>query len=351
MGNNQKSILLVGLFISEENKHLILRSSSDRLAELYQKHGINVIKASTKVGKIARLWNTISIIFFNRKKFDIALVPLFGGLSLVLEDIVTRFLKLLNKKVVLIVRGGAIPEKMKTQAKYYLPTLKRSDVVVSPSGFTLSSLKQYGIDCLLIENVINLTEYTFNNKQTFRPKLFWMRTFEDVYNPEMAVRVAAILNKKYSDFSMVMAGHDRGSLQMVKDLCKSLHLSDKIQFYGYIDNDEKNKFARELDFYICTNRIDNAPVSLTEVMALGMPIVTVNSGGIPFLVTDKVNALMVDLDDDEAMANAIVSVVENPMKGNQLIQNGLSYSRQFGENAVMIKWNKLFHQLGYQSQN
>ena len=351
MNKNQKNILLVGLFISEKNKHLILRSSSDRLAELYQKHGIGVVKASTKVGKIARLWDTAAIIIKNRKNFDIAIVPLFGGLSLVLEDIITRLLKLLNKKVILIVRGGAIPEKMKTQAKYYLPTLKRSDVVVSPSGFTLSSLKEYGIDCLLIENVINLHEYTFNNKQSFRPKLFWMRTFEDIYNPEMAIRVAVILNKKYNDFTMVMAGHDRGSLQMVKDLSQSLGLADKVQFYGYIQNDEKNKFAHDLDFYICTNRIDNAPVSLTEVMALGMPIVTVNSGGIPFLVTDKVNALMVDLDDDEAMANAIVSIVENPMIGQQLIKNGLQYSKQFGEESVMIKWNQLFNQLGYQHQN
>ena len=351
MSEKQQSILLVGLFLSEENKHLILRSSSDRLAELYQKHGINVIKASTKVSRLARLWDTASIIIKNRKNFDIAMVPLFGGLSLVLEDIITRLLKLLNKKIILVVRGGAIPEKMKTQAKFYVPTLRRSDVVVSPSGFTLSSLKEYGIDCLLIENVINLSEYKFNNKQSFRPKLFWMRTFEDVYNPEMAVRVGAILNKKYNDFSMVMAGHDRGSLQMVKDLTQSLNLEDKIQFYGYIQNEDKNRFAEELDFYVCTNRIDNAPVSLTEVMALGMPIVTVNSGGIPFLVTNDVNALMVNLDDDEAMANAIVSIVENPLIGQKLIKNGLEYSKQFGENSVMVKWNQLFSNLGYQHQN
>ena len=85
MSEKQQSILLVGLFLSEENKHLILRSSSDRLAELYQKHGINVIKASTKVSRLARLWDTASIIIKNRKNFDIAMVPLFGGLSLVLE--------------------------------------------------------------------------------------------------------------------------------------------------------------------------------------------------------------------------------------------------------------------------
>lgn len=351
MDNDKKRILVLGLFITEKNKHLILRSSSDRLAELYSKHNIPVITASGKVGRLARLWDTMAIIFNRRKEYDIALLPIFGGLSLVLESIITRLLKLLNKKIILVIRGGAIPEKMKTQAKYYLPILKRGNVVVSPSGFTKSDLKGYGIDSLLIENVINLQDYHFNDKKTFRPKLFWMRTFEDVYNPEMAVRVAAILSKKYDDFKMVMAGHDKGSLQMVKDLTHSLNLDTKIEFHGYIQNDQKNIFAQELDFYICTNRIDNAPVSLTEVMALGMPIVTVNSGGIPFLVTNNENALMVNLDDDQAMADSISKIVEEPQTGQRLVKNGLEYSKTFGEEPVMKKWKSLFGELGFSQKN
>lgn len=350
MEKTKKSIVLIGLFVTEENKHLILRSSADRLAELFQKHNIPVISTSAKVGRLPRLFDTVLTLINRRRDYDIVVMPIFGGLSLVLESILTRVLKMLNKKVILVMRGGAIPEKMITQSKYYIPVLRRCHVIVSPSGFIQSDLKKYGLESIFIQNVINLLDYKFNDKKIFRPRLFWMRTFEDVYNPEMAVRVAAIMLKRYPDFKMVMAGHDKGSLQMVKDLAKTLQVEDKIIFQGYIQNDEKNKLAEELDFYICTNRIDNAPVSLTEVMALGMPIVTVNSGGIPFLVTHNENALMVPLDDDMAMADALSSIIENPELGYKLVKNGLEYSRSFGEEPVMKKWKNLFDQLGF-SQN
>ena len=347
MNDKLKKILIIGLFLSEQNKQKILRSSADRLAELLTKNAIPVITVSTKVGRLARLWDTVAIIIKYRKQYDIAIVPLFGGLSLILEHIITILLKILKKTTVIVVRGGAIPDKMKTQSRYYLPVLKRADVIVSPSAFTRSCFAAYGIECTLIENVVNLKNYHFNKKEFFRPHLFWMRTFEDIYNPEMAVRLAAILAKQYPTFKMVMAGYDHGSLRMAKELAETLNVSDKIEFRGYIENDEKNKYAAELDFYICTNRIDNAPVSFIEVMALGMPIITVNSGGIPYLVTDKVNALMVNLDDDQAMADCINSIIERPELGQTLARNGSEFSKQFGEEPVLMKWTNLFMQLGY----
>lgn len=345
--NKQKKILIIGLFVSEKNKHKILRSSADRLAELFIKNKIPVITVSTKVGRLPRLTDTIAAIIKYRNEYDIAIVPLFGGLSLIFEHIITLLLKFLKKTIVIVVRGGAIPDKMKTQSKYYLPVLHRANVIVSPSAFTQLNFKTFGIECTVIENVVNLKNYQFKKKETFRPYLFWMRTFEDVYNPEMAVRLAAILSKKYRDFKMVMAGYDHGSLHMVKELAATLNVTDKIEFRGYIENDQKNKYAAELDFYICTNRIDNAPVSFIEVMALGLPIITVNSGGIPYLVTHNQSALIVKLDDDQAMADCISSVIERPELGQALVKNGLEFSKAFDEGPVMKKWNRLFNELGF----
>ncbi len=88
----EKKILIIGLFISEENKHLILRSSADRLAELFTKNQIPIITVSTKVGRLPRLLDTVATIIKQRKEYDIALLPLFGGLSLVLEHILTLHL-------------------------------------------------------------------------------------------------------------------------------------------------------------------------------------------------------------------------------------------------------------------
>ena len=142
-----------------------------------------------------------------------------------------------------------------------------------------------------------------------------------------------------------MAGYDRGMLQQTKDFAAQLGLLDAVSFPGYISNEQKNRFARELDIYICTNKIDNAPISIIEMMALGMPIVTVDSGGIPFLVQHGHDCLMVRSGDSHAMAEKIVYLMNHPDVVQELAENARKSAKRFGEEAVMEKWEALFKQL------
>ncbi len=349
MSKQSNTIFIVGLFLSEKNKGKIMRTAADQLAELLCKYGYDVITTSSVLNKIARLIDTLFSIIRHSRKYKIAIVPLYGTFgSYVWETSATILLKLLGKKVIMVVHGGSIPERMKQQASRYLIPLKKADIVACPSNFILTALREHQVESRLIENVINLQDYHFQQKKSFRPKLLWMRTIEDIYNPEMAVRVASILAKKYPDFRLVMAGYDRGALAMTKALATTLGVMDKIEFPGYITNEQKNQFAKELDFYICTNKIDNAPVSLIEMMALGMPVITVNSGGIPFLITDGYNGRMVNLDDDQAMANAIIDIIEDPMQGITITTNGLAFAHRFDETAVIEKWRTAFAELKQQ---
>lgn len=323
-----------------------MRTAADQLAELFETNQISTITVSDELGKTSRFLDTIFTIFKKRKQYDIGIVPLYGGMmSYIWEALSTTLLKALGKKVILIIHGGSIPERMKNSPGKYLRSFKRADVIVCPSAFIQTVLKGYGVESLLIENVVQLSDYTYHEKTTFRPAIFWMRTLEDIYNPEMAVRVGGLLARKYPGFKMVMAGYDRGQLPMLKQLAAQLNISDRIEFPGYISQQQKDKFADMYDIYICTNRIDNAPVSFIEMMAMGLPIVSVKVGGIPYLLQEGYNGLMVELDDDEAMANAIGSIVNDPSKGRELAKNGLNFSKQFDAEPVLEKWRAVFKEL------
>jgi glycosyltransferase involved in cell wall biosynthesis len=347
MSNQPKqAVLIVGLFLSEKNKHKIQRTPADQLAELFTKHGLQVVTTSKFVPRLARLMDTISTIFFKRSKYSIAIVPLYGGFrSFVWEAITVSLLKKLNKKIVLIAHGGAIPERMKTRSAKYLATMSKADQVVCPSGFLAAEFGKYNLPCTIIENVINLQEYHFHAKQTIRPHILWMRAFEHPYNPLMAVEVLASIKQQHPQASMVMAGFDFGMLQQTKALAMQLGVLDAIEFPGYIANEQKNKYANECDVYICTNKIDNAPISIIEMMALGVPVVTVNSGGIPYLVNDKHDCLMVEDDDVEDMAKKILYLIGNPEKAVALMNNASISAGKFGEDAVIKKWQSLLEQL------
>lgn len=348
----KRTIFILGLFLSEKNKHKIMRTAADQLAELLVKNNYAVITTSIYLNKFKRYIDTIYKIIVHRKKYKTAVIPLYGSFgSYIWENTASILLHLLNKNVIVIVHGGSIPSKMETKPGKFIRTLNRANIVVCPSNYILTSLQKHGVKSRLIENVINLNDYHFYAKKQFRPRILWMRTLEDIYNPEMAIRVFKILADKFPDAKLVMAGYDRGSKNMVVELAKELNVFDKIEFPGYVSNAQKNKLAEDLDFYICTNRIDNAPVSLIEMMALGLPVITVDSGGIPYLIKNNENGILVKLDDDMGMANAIEKIIKNPELGMELTKNGLTYANSFGEESVIIKWEKTFEELNHLNNN
>lgn len=342
-----KKILIIGLFLSEKNKKIIQRSAADQLAELLIKHHYPVIKTSVYVGKFFRFADTVFTVIKSFNQYSVAIVPLYGGAaSLFWASGTTLLLKLLGKNIIIVIHGGSIPQRLQTnEAGGYLKTIKMADVVVCPSGFMMQALNNHGIESVLIENVLNLNDYTFHPKEKFRPNILWMRAFEDVYNPLMAVKLMAALKELYPTAKMLMAGYDRGMYQQTIELAEELKVLDSIEFPGYISNHAKNDYADEYDFYICTNLIDNAPVTLIEMMAMGLPVITVDSGGISFLVENNYNGKLVKYNDVDAMLHEIKNMIENPEDGIRTVVNAREYAKQYDESEVIKKWQHLFNSL------
>jgi len=341
-----KSVLILGFFLKNKDQKTGIRTAEDRVAEMFTKENIPVITSSTSQGKFSRLLDTVNTVISKRKEYNIAIVPLFGTLpSFIWQEIVTRLLKLLRKKIILGVHGGSIPERINKGANRFIKALKRADVLVAPSAYFAQYLESKGFKIYVIENPVDLSEYTFHKKEIFKPKILWMRAFTEVYNPAMAIRVAKRLAERYENFQMVMAGRDGPLTSVTKKMAEENGLLHKVIFPGYINMQEKLQFAKDYDIYICTNKIDNAPVSLIEFMHLGLPVVSVNVGGIPYLITDEQNGLLVNDDDDKAMFKQITRLIENPSLARTISLNAYQYAQQYDEKNIILKWKKLLDEL------
>ncbi len=341
---NEKRILILGLFQKSKDEKSSIRTVEDRIAEMFAKENIDTIISSCLSGKMSRLFDTVYTVIVQRNKYDVAIVPLFGTWpSFLWQEIVTRLLKILRKKIVLGIHGGSIPGRTDKGAQRFIKALKRADEIVGPSNYLAQYFEKKGVHVHIIENPLDLSAYTFHCKETIRPRIIWMRAFTDIYNPEMAIRVAKRLSEKFSDFQMVMAGKDGPLTSVIKKMADENGLSDKIIFPGYINMQEKRQLANDYDIYICTNRIDNAPVSLIEFMSFGLPIVSVNVGGIPYMIRDGKNGLLVNLDDDEAMFEKICLLIENPPFTKSFCLNAYQYAQQYDEKNVIGKWRELLN--------
>jgi glycosyltransferase involved in cell wall biosynthesis len=340
-------ILIAGIFTNEKNCNSVYRSSADTMATIFENNEIPVIRTSYKISSLSRIVDSLKTIFKRRKEYTIATVPLFGGWgSLLWCYFLIVGLKLNRKKIVLVLHGGSLGSKTKKYRLLYAWMLSSVDVVVSPSLFLKTEIeKQFDLSIQVIENIINTERYIYKPHETVTPIIFWMRTLEDIYNPEMALRVLFQLRKKYTNAKLIMAGRDNGRLHLLQKLAKELHISNAVDFVGYIDDNQKNYYAANSGVYICTNKIDNAPVSIIEMMAMGLPVVSVNSGGIPYLITNRVNGFLVNDDDDVAMSNVIEELIENNNLVKQIVHNAYQYSRQYTDTIVLKKWTNLFSRL------
>jgi glycosyltransferase involved in cell wall biosynthesis len=173
-----------------------------------------------------------------------------------------------------------------------------------------------------------------------------MRTFHPVWNPEMAVRVLALLRKDFPEATLTMAGDDTQGLRRgVEQLADSLRLGDAVRFVGFLDMEGKAREGQEADIFLNTNRIDNMPVAVVEACAMGLPVVSTNVGGVPYLLRDGETALLVPSEDDAAMAAAVKRLLNEPGLAQRLSENGRRLAEESSWSRVLPLWESQFRDL------
>jgi glycosyltransferase involved in cell wall biosynthesis len=83
------------------------------------------------------------------------------------------------------------------------------------------------------------------------------------------------------------------------------------------------------------------PVSVIEAMALGLPIVSTDVGGLPFLITNNEDGLLVPPNDVNAMVDAIIKLKKDTNHKDKLVINARKKVEKFDWNQVRVKWERL----------
>ena len=312
------------------------------LASLFDRVGNPVVLASTSRYKAVRLLDIVLTLFAKRHKIDIQILQVYGGLSFIAEDVASWLGRCLGHKIIMHIHGGAMGEFMSRYPVWTKRVLRRADTIVCPSAFLARALEHYGFRTQIIPNSVELSLYPFRHRRELSPRLLWMRTFYPVYNPQMAVKTLARVRRHSPAATLVMAGQDKGELGDVIETAKRLGVESAIRFPGYLNMEEKIREGSTADIFLNTNRIDNTPVSVIEACAFGLPVVATNVGGIADLVSDGETALLVPDNDDEAMAAAVLRLLNSPNLAEKLSVNGRALAERFSWENVRPQWESLF---------
>lgn len=133
---------------------------------------------------------------------------------------------------------------------------------------------------------------------------------------------ASLLLKKYSssfvEFRVCGVQGNEEFISILKKKYKKKFNFSKIKFLGKLDTSELVNQLCNSNIYIHPSYLENSPNSICEAMALGMPIIATNVGGISTLIEDEVDGILVQEGEPFSLAGAIVDLTNNYEKAKQL---------------------------------
>lgn len=248
-----------------------------------------------------------------------------------------------NTPVIVNYRGGEAKSYFEKSFKWVRPTLNKASLIVVPSGYLKKVFADVGIDACVIPNIVNLER--FKPAETAPPKLIFKliitRNLEAIYGIDMAIKAVAIARQKVPNISLEIAGTGPQKNTLMA-LTESLKLTQQVKFVGRLDADQIVGFYQAANIMLNPTTVDNMPNSVLEALACGVPVITTDVGGIPFVVENGKTAMLVPAGDDVAMARQIVSLYQNDSIRDSLISNGLAAVQPYAWPRVKDLWINLY---------
>lgn len=334
-------ILFVSSFLSQQTG---TKSIAEKLVEYWQENGgPRAQLVSRYSNKYLRLSSILLGIFFYRGK--LVNVDVFSGNSLLIAKLAARISKLRGLKLILTLRGGAIPQELNQRAEEYRSVLIKADYIQTPSLFLAAAIEnKLGIKVNYLPNPINLERFTPNQK-TQGANLLWVRAFSVIYNPDLAIKTLAILKSNFPDLKLTMIGPDKGILPQAKELVKKLGLEDSVDFVGPVANEKLASFYQSHAVYLNTTSYESFGTAVVEAAATALPIVSTRVGELPFLWEHDVNIKFAPEIKAESFAKEVEDLLIYPSKAFQIGHAGANRVQEFEWKSINKNWINLINSL------
>jgi len=177
--------------------------------------------------------------------------------------------------------------------------------------------------------------------------LAWLKRTKGVLD---LVRAIPIVLRSVPEATFVIAGsglHGGESPQSIMELARSLRVAHALRCPGWVNGAMKESVLRESDVFVLPSYFEALPVALLEAMAHGVPVVATRVGGIPDVIEDGVNGLLVDPGQPEPLARAIIAVLTDDALRTRLREAARTHVRKrYSAGAVIEDLGALYRELG-----
>ncbi|WP_208560219.1 glycosyltransferase [Marinilactibacillus kalidii] len=199
--------------------------------------------------------------------------------------------------------------------------LKKKNIPVILNGINLRLYKKKEIG-------INLEEFKFIH----------IGRFEESKNHNLLINSLKKTCELYPNTKLSLIGE--GSLELeIKQQVIDLGLENNVLFLGI--KSSVSKYLYNADTFILPSQYEGIPLTLLEAMATGLPIIATRVGGIPDLIKNEKNGLLVK-DDSEDISKAMVKFIERENFRKLLGEEAFNDSKKYSSSIMAEKYKSIY---------
>ncbi|HEY1089675.1 MAG TPA: glycosyltransferase family 4 protein [Burkholderiaceae bacterium] len=220
-------------------------------------------------------------------------------------------------------RGGEAAAFLLRSGRLVAFTLRRADALLVPSGFLQAVFARHGMPAEILPNVVDLQRFRPAPQLAAGAHLLVARNLEALYDNATAIRALALLRQHHPDARLTIAGTGP-ELARLQALVAELGQGEAVRFAGRLEREAMAELLRASTLCINPSLADNMPNSVLEALASGVPVLSTDVGGVPYLIEHERTALLVAPGDPAAMAAALRRLLDDAALRDRLREAGLA---------------------------
>jgi glycosyltransferase involved in cell wall biosynthesis len=147
-------------------------------------------------------------------------------------------------------------------------------------------------------------------------------------SPGLLISAFARVLKVVPDAKLVIAGSGREEDNLSRQI-KGLNITNSVFMVGKLAKEKVAQLMAAADVFVLPSKMESFGLSLLEASAVGVPVVCSNAGGVPEVFQDGFNALLYQPGDDNAMAKAIICLMQDRELAKTISANAVETASKF----------------------
>lgn len=138
---------------------------------------------------------------------------------------------------------------------------------------------------------------------------------------------------------LMMVG-DGPEKEKAEQLCQELGIQDKVIFFG--NSNEIDRILSYSDLFLLPSETESFGLAALEAMALSVPVISSNSGGLPEVNFDGVSGYLSNVGDIEGMAANAIKILQDNETLNNFKSNALTTAKKFDIQNILPLYEELY---------